>query len=152
MECIEEGNKYQWRQTLQIHLCCTWENIEELICKKIAKLHIWDWWIMNMILYTPFYTQSSQLTRISNIDDFYKRIWEKHKFVNKQPHAMNNLHKVERWICMHEKDTCYRDSIGADVVYESSLIILACLKLPLKLHFFLWVRQASNASPYLTQN
>ena len=28
---------------------------------------------------------------------------------------MNNLHKVERWICMHERDTCYRDSIGDEV-------------------------------------
>ena len=81
---------------------------------------------MNMILYTPFFTQSSQLTQISKIDDFYKRIWEKHKFEDKQPHAMNNLHKFERLICMHERDTCYRDSIGDDVD-DSSLIILTCL-------------------------
>ena len=50
------------------------------------------------------------------------------------------------------EDTCYRDSIGVYVVDMSSLIILACLKLPWSHHFFLRVRQASNASPlYLPQ-
>jgi hypothetical protein len=51
---------------------------------------------------------------------------------------------LEKYAC---EDTCYRDSIGVDVVDMTLLIIRACLKLPLSHHFFLRVTQASNISP-----
>ena len=118
-----------WWQSLWEGLSRNWYAI------KLLDRHIWDGWIMNMILYTPRDMHSSQLTHICNNEVSLRPLQQAHHLQIKRfmPRCNPQGWMLEKYAW---EDTCYREH-WYDVVDKSSSIIIACLQLSLSHHFFL---------------